>query len=146
MQTEIDTQNKHSNLATYICSTNHHWLLIPYRYELMTQCWQLAPTDRPSFDQIITRVEEYLEDLKQYFNPDDNSEEPFIPYYNLRSNKDSVNVDITIHPNDLANTEMSSSGDEVFQHGSGEGVNGSILLKKVSKKGGDENWSTTVFV
>jgi hypothetical protein len=102
----------------------------------MKQCWQLAPSDRPSFDEIITKVEDYLEDLKQYTKPNANSEEPPVLYYNLRSNKDSI---------DLPDTDMSSS-DEVFQ-ASLDGRSGSVLPKRIFRKGGgNRTWSETVFV
>ena len=39
------------------------------RYELMLDCWKADPEERPSFEQLLTRMEEMMTRDTPYFDP-----------------------------------------------------------------------------
>ena len=64
-----------------IHSLNNEKLLFHDRYELITECWREDPSTRPSFFQLIEKLEVLLEGDVEYF--DLNKYDESSPYYNV---------------------------------------------------------------
>ena len=60
--------------------------LIPDRYELMSECWNEDPSSRPSFSQLIDRLEVIMTSNVSYCDLDKHDESR--SYYNLPVNAD----------------------------------------------------------
>ena len=57
-------------------------VLIHYRYELMSECWNEDPSSRPSFSEMIDRLEVIMTRDVPYC--DLNKHDESRPYYNVR--------------------------------------------------------------
>ena len=60
--------------------TNFHFF-VHYRYELMCECWSEDPATRPSFSQLIDRLEAIMTRDVPYC--DVNKHDESSPYYNV---------------------------------------------------------------
>ena len=71
-------------LAVLVTVIDRHWLtsfLIHNRYELMTDCWKEEPCSRPSFFQLIEKLEVIMQRDAPYLDLDKHNEDH--PYYNV---------------------------------------------------------------
>jgi len=69
-------------------SSNYFNLLFHDRYELITECWREHPSTRPSFFQLIEKLEVLLERDVEYF--DLNKYDESSPYYNVPEGASAV--------------------------------------------------------
>ena len=69
-------------------TSNYFNLIFHDRYELITECWREDPSTRPSFFQLIEKLEVLLERDVEYF--DLNKYDESSPYYNVPEGASAV--------------------------------------------------------